>query len=92
MHFENASAKVMAGDCEADFDDDEGLLADVDGGLLAEPPHAAIATEPTMTDRTVRVAIDHGLLRDGSAVTAISRLRRQEARTGLPITPSMIYP
>lgn len=87
MHFENASANVTAGDCEADFDDDDGLLADVDGGLLAEPPHPAIATEQTAAARTVRVTLSHGALRARSDPPC----QPQGTENGLPITPPMIY-
>lgn len=54
MHFENASPRAIRPEREADLDDDDGLLADLDGCLLAEPPHAAIATEQSIAASTVR--------------------------------------
>ena len=51
MHFENASPRVITAECASDLDGDDGLLADLDGALGAEPPHAAIATEEAMATR-----------------------------------------
>jgi hypothetical protein len=61
MHFENARPRAITPEREADLD----------GGLVAEPPHAAIAPEQTVAARTVRVTINHGSLRDSSALTTI---------------------
>jgi hypothetical protein len=79
MHFANARPEASRAERDGGPDDDDVLLADVDGclladvdgclladvdgGLLAEPPHAAMATEQTMAARTVRVAIEDGSLR-----------------------------
>lgn len=70
MHFANASPEAITAEGEGDPADADGLLADGDGGLLAESPQAAIATEDTTATRTVRVTTDHGSLRDGSAGAA----------------------